>query len=67
MKPKFNYSDEVTFTVGSTEVIGTIAIIDANGTWENPNEVSYDIMGTWMGAETLFKHIPEHIIKPIVT
>lgn len=65
MKPKFDYLDEVKFTMEGKQVTGTIAIIDANGTWENPNEVSYDIRGMYGGSEVLFKHIPEHMVSKI--
>ena len=43
-KPKFNYDDYVKFTIDGTEVMGQIYIIDAYGTFEQNEEVSYDIM-----------------------
>ena len=40
----------------------TIVVVDTYGTFENPNEVSYDIIAAWEGRDTLFKHIGEHMI-----
>lgn len=61
-KPKYKIDDRVTFTLGDKVIIGTIAIVDAYGTFENPNEVSYDIIAVWEGKDTLFKHIGEHLV-----
>lgn len=57
--PKYKCGDSVSFTLEGTKVEGTVAIVDPYGTFENPNEVSYDILGSWNGVETLFKHITE--------
>lgn len=47
-KPKFKYGDEVTFDITYEGKLvtkkGTVYIIDAYGTWEDPSDVSYDIM-----------------------
>lgn len=61
-KPKYNINDRVTFTIDNIVLTGTVFIVDAHGTFENPNEVSYDIMSVWEGKDTLFKHIGEHMI-----
>ena len=61
-KPKYKIDDRVTFTLDDKVITGTIAIVDAYGTFENPNEVSYDIMAVWEGRDTLFKHIEEPLI-----
>ena len=66
-KPKFYYDEPVSFTfdyLGETHVLnGTVEVIDRYGTWENPDDVSYDIMckESPMG-ECLFKHIPEKFV-----
>lgn len=56
---KYTYGDEVSFKLEGTTYKGTVYIIDEHGTFECPNEVSYDILSTYDGNETLFKHIPE--------
>ena len=61
-KPKYKINDRVTFTLNDKVITGTIAIVDAYGTFENPNEISYDIIAAWEGIDTLFKHIGEHMI-----
>ena len=65
-KPKFKYGDSVKFTVTidgvETEFIGTIYIVDAYGTFFDSSDVSYDIMSTFKGRETLFKHISEKYV-----
>ena len=61
-KPKYKINDRVTFTLGDKVITGTVVIVDAYGTFENPNEVSYDIIAAWEGRDTLFKHIEEHMI-----
>lgn len=61
-KPKYKIDDRVTFTLGDRVLTGTVAIVDAYGTFENPNEVSYDIIAVWEGRDTLFKHIGEHLV-----
>lgn len=61
-KPKYDINDNVTFTIDDMVFTGTIVIVDAYGTFENPNEVSYDIIAVWEGRDTLFKHIGEHMI-----
>lgn len=61
-KPKYKIDDRVTFTLGDKVITGTVAIVDTYGTFENPNEVSYDIIAVWEGRDTLFKHIGEHLV-----
>ena len=61
-KPKYKINDRVTFTLDDKVITGTVAIVDAYGTFENPNEVSYDIIVVWEGRDTLFKDIGEHMI-----
>lgn len=59
MKPKYTYGDKVAFNLEGQRIEGEVVIIDPNGTFLEPGEVSYDIMGEWNGQETLFKHIKE--------
>lgn len=65
-KPKFNYGDKVQFTLENEGTFtGTIYIIDAYGTWDDPSDVSYDIMVDEYGPkkeECLFKHITEKLV-----
>lgn len=61
-KPKYDINDRVKFTIDDMVFTGTVVIVDAHGTFENPNEVSYDIIAVWEGRDTLFKHIGEHMI-----
>ena len=71
-KPKFDYNDKVKFKIieendKEIELIGTVAIIDAYGTFGQNKEVSYDIMvdsksGNW---PILYKHIVESLVERI--
>lgn len=66
-KPKFKYDDKVQFTLsdGITRQ-GRIFIIDAYGTWQDPTDVSYDIMiETETGGKMLYKHITECLVSEV--
>lgn len=62
-KPKFDYNDIVKFKsrmfsdTPELEVEGSVAIIDAYGTFEQNKEVSYDVYSA--KDNILFKHIRE--------
>lgn len=56
-KPKYDYDDNVRFIINGKEVCGKVAIIDAYGTFEQDEEVSYDILVE--SENTLYKHIRE--------
>ena len=64
-KPKYKVGEEVCFVYGKDrdqEAKGRICIIDAYGTWEQQEEVSYDILGSRSeeaDRRVLFKHIRE--------
>ena len=62
-KPKYKYGDKVKFVINGKEVIGVIEIIDSYGTFEQHDEVSYDILADETNPITatpcLFKHIVE--------
>lgn len=65
-KPKFKIGDKVQFTLDNETFYGEVYIVDAYGTWDDPNDVSYDIMVNNWGPkkeECLFKHITEKLIS----
>ena len=66
--PKYNYGDKVKFTIEGHDIVGTVEIIDAYGTFEQNEEVSYDILGSsehyFNGEPCLFKHIIETHVSP---
>lgn len=68
-KPKYKIGDLVSFSIvfkgKKLDLIGTIEIIDAHGTFGYSDDVSYDIMVEdfpGMG-KTLCKHNPETTLK----
>ena len=65
-KPKFKYNEKVTFKFLDKIKEGTIYIIDEYGTWDDPSDVSYDIMSTTDdGGKCLYKHITEKLVSKI--
>lgn len=69
-KPKYNLGDVVTFDIyynGQIHTLtGRIDIIDANGTFEQNEEVSYDIMvdkSDYRSTPCLYKHIRESALR----
>lgn len=69
--PRYDYGDKVKFSVFDEnkkehELVGEIYIIDAYGTFEQNEEVSYDIMveESPFGNPCLFKHITEPGVLP---
>ena len=65
-KPKFKYEDKVRFKFVDKIKEGTIYIIDEYGTWDDPSDVSYDIMSTTDdGRKCLFKHITEKLVSKL--
>ena len=70
-KPKFKYGDTVQFTLGGKTLVGEVYIIDEYGTFDNPSDVSYDIMVKNYqidGGEpfdVLFKHITESKVSKV--
>jgi hypothetical protein len=63
MKPKYKIGDKVTFVLENEKFSGEVYIVDANGTWDNPNEVSYDVLVDDENGSCLYKHIGEHLIE----
>ena len=65
-KPKYKIGDKVQFTLEEGTFYGEVYIVDAYGTWDNPNDSSYDIMVDNWGPrkeECLFKHIIESLVS----
>lgn len=65
-KPKYKIGDKVQFTLEEGTFYGEVYIVDAYGTWDNPNDASYDIMVDNWGPrkeECLFKHITESLVS----
>lgn len=63
--PKFKYEEKVKFKFNDEIKEGTIYIIDKYGTWDDPSDVSYDIISTYNGKECLFKHITEKLVSKL--
>ena len=65
--PKFNIGDMVQFNLSDEgPFYGKIYIVDAYGTFEDPSDVSYDIMVENWGIkkeQCLFKHVSEKIVS----
>ena len=66
-KPKYKLGDKVQFTLENEGTFhGYVYIIDEYGTWDDPSDVSYDIMVEDWGPkkeECLFKHITEKLVS----
>lgn len=60
-KPQFKVGDKVRFFVQDTMYTGYVYIVDAYGTFEYPDDVSYDIM--LEDVKCLYKHIPETYVS----
>lgn len=63
-KPKYKIGDNVSFTFNDEKLSGTVFIVDAYGTFEDPTDVSYDIMVEDDNTDNaynkcLYKHINE--------
>lgn len=65
-KPQFKLGDRVQFTLPEEGTFhGEVYIIDPYGTWDDPSDVSYDIMVDEWGPkkeQCLFKHITEKLV-----
>ncbi len=66
-QPKYKVGDNVSFTLEEKKYYGQVYIIDPYGTWDDPSDVSYDIMvenwGENNDQECLFKHITEKMVE----
>ena len=65
-KPKYKLEDKVSFKLSDNkQLTGNIMIIDKYGTFEQNEDVSYDILVNDCNEYPdgcLFKHIPEYLI-----
>lgn len=59
-KPKYKLGDIVKFKLEDEIKEGVVAIVDAYGTFSNPNDVSYDILVE--KENILYKHFEEKTI-----
>lgn len=72
--PKYKYGDKVIIELDGKQHVGEIYIIDKYGTWDYPDDVSYDIMiHDYVHPDTpdkisdcLCKHVTEKDVKPYV-
>jgi hypothetical protein len=58
-KPKYKQGQLVRFEFDNEIMEGTIEIVDAYGTWADPSDVSYDILGL---NDCFYKHVREDFI-----
>lgn len=61
-KPLFRLNDLVEFIFGEKNLVGTIAVVDAYGTFFQSEEPSYDIFV--QEENMLYKHVQESLVKP---
>lgn len=68
-KPKYNLKDKVSFKLKNIESLtGIIVVVDKYGTFEQNEDVSYDILVESCDEfpnGCLFKHIPEYLVHDI--
>ena len=65
-KPKFKEGEKVAFTFGNIATKeGIVYIVDKYGTFDNPTDVSYDILVE--SENTLYKHITESKVSKVRT
>lgn len=62
--PKFVCGDKVSFTLNDEVIRGKVYIVDPYGTWEDPSDVSYDILCE-DESKGLYKHISESLVTKI--
>ena len=60
-EPKYRKNQNVKFTICGKTIKGKIHIIDKYGTFEQNDEVSYDIFSE--EDNCLYKHIPESMVR----
>lgn len=58
-EPKYKIGQNVRFELDGEIVEGNIVIVDSYGTWSDPSDVSYDVLGV---NDCLYKHIREDYI-----
>lgn len=60
-RPRYDYKDQVQFSFGDEQYIGTVYVVDAWGTFEQDEEPSYDILV----GDCLYKHIRESRLNAV--
>ena len=63
--PKYKRGERVKFKCNGDWLVGVVDIIDAYGTFEQNEEVSYDILSVRNGSDCLYKHIRESGVFPV--
>lgn len=58
--PKYSINETVAFKFDGGIKVGVIWVVDKYGTFEDPSDVSYDIMVE--SENTLYKHFTENLI-----
>ena len=67
-KPKYKIGDNVSFIFNDEKLYGTVFIVDAYGTFEDPTDVSYDIMVEDDNTDNAYNKCPyKHINEKSVT
>ncbi|MGN0650676.1 MAG: hypothetical protein ACI4KM_09595 [Oscillospiraceae bacterium] len=64
-KPKYKLGERVKFKCNGAWLVGVVEIIDSYGTFEQNEEVSYDILSELNGEPCLYKHIRESGVFPV--
>ena len=65
-RPKFKEGEKVAFTFGNIATKeGIVYIVDKYGTFDNPTDVSYDILVE--SENMLYKHITESKVSKVIT
>lgn len=62
--PKYKIGDIVEFKCDEQTKVGIVAIVDRFGTFENNNDVSYDILNK--EDKVLYKHFQEPTIIKVI-
>jgi hypothetical protein len=62
--PKYKIGDIVEFKCNEQIKVGVVAIVDRFGTFENNNDVSYDILNK--EDKVLYKHFQEPTIIKVI-
>lgn len=62
-KPFYKVGEKVIFSLSENNEVktGVIKVVDAYGTFADPNIISYDVLDN--NNNILYKHVPEKFIK----
>ncbi len=62
--PKFKREDNVLIHINEDWLEGTVLVVDANGTFDTPGTIFYDVLAKDKnGKECLYKHVEEELVK----